>query len=414
MALQKLCRAFSALIVENAILGRCPRLLHFAPLALSSFGPLALGLVVISGGSIHLHAQKRHAKSQASKPAETQNYSHVQARAGDTLTTLAERAGYNPLQLARLNGLSVNSKLKAGQLVMVPAPAVAQSTEAPAETRTTKGKLITFVDGGTLRVDDAWWHGEEVWYQRGAMTATAPRKVKSIDPVFVAQVDTKAKTTPPPPTLPTEKPPADKPAVASATWIYLVGGAKFKVDEVNETAEGAWYQRANLLSFLERSRIDRIERDLPDAASPSDWKERGWTSGSPLIDQLIRTNGTRFGVDPYLVFLVIEQESHFHPRALSPKGARGLMQLMPGTARRFGVTRPFDPIENIRGGTQYLRDLLRMFNGQVDLALASYNAGEHRVVSYGNKVPPFQETRNYVKKIRQRYGKGTNLPGGEN
>jgi soluble lytic murein transglycosylase-like protein len=376
---------------------------HFNVLA------ILVGLVVISGGSIHLQAQKRHARSQATKPA-AQKYSNVQARAGDTLTTLAERTGFNPLQLARLNGLSVNSKLKAGQLIIVPAPAVAQSTEAPAEKRTPNGKLITFVDGGTLRVDDAWWHGEEVWYQRGAMTQVASRKVKSIEPVFVAQVDTKAKTGPPPPTLPAEKPAA----VPASTWIYLVGGAKFKVDEVKETADGAWYQRANLLSFLDRSRIDRIERDLPDAASSSDWKERGWTSGSPLIDQLIRTNGNRFGVDPYLVFLVIEQESHFHPRALSPKGARGLMQLMPGTARRFGVTRPFDPTENIRGGTQYLRELMRMFNGQVDLALASYNAGEGRVISYGNKVPPFQETRNYVKRIRQRYGRGTNLPAEQN
>ena len=360
---------------------------------------VVVGLVVISGGSIQLHAQKRHARSQATKPA-AQKYSNVTARAGDTLTTLAERAGFNPLQLARLNGLSVNSKLKAGQLIIIPTPAVA-SNEAPAQRGTEKGKLITFVDGSTMRVDEAWWHGEEVWYQRGAMTEVASRKVISIEPVFVAQVDSNAKTGTPPPTLPVEKPKA----VSVSTWIYLVGGAKFKVDEVKETADGAWYQRANLLSFLDRSRIDRIERDLPDAASSSDWKERGWTSGSQSIDQLIRTNGSRFGVDPYLVFLVIEQESQFHPRALSPKGARGLMQLMPGTARRFGVTRPFEPSENIRAGTQYLRDLLKMFNGQVDLALASYNAGEGRVLDYGNRVPPFKETRDYVKRISSRYRK---------
>ena len=87
---------------------------HFNVLA------LIVGLVVISGGSIHLQAQKRHARSKATKPA-AQNYSNVQARAGETLTALAERAGFNPLQLARLNGLSVNSKLKAGQLIIVPA-----------------------------------------------------------------------------------------------------------------------------------------------------------------------------------------------------------------------------------------------------------------------------------------------------
>jgi soluble lytic murein transglycosylase-like protein len=110
-------------------------------------------------------------------------------------------------------------------------------------------------------------------------------------------------------------------------------------------------------------------------------------------------------VDPYLVFLVIEQESHFRPRVVSPKGAQGLMQLMPGTARRFGVKRPFDPVENIRGGTQYLKQLLVMFGGRVDLALASYNAGEGRVIQYGHKVPPFRETQDYVRRISKRYGK---------
>ncbi|MGH9929162.1 MAG: lytic transglycosylase [Pyrinomonadaceae bacterium] len=375
-----------------------------------NFLALAVGLVVINGGSIHLQAQKRlHARSQATKSSAAQKYSTVHARAGDTLTSIAERAGVNRIQLARLNGLSLDSKLRRGQRIIVPAPGEAQPTEAAAETRTAKGKLITFVDGGSLRVDDAWWRGEEVWYRRGTMTETSARKVKSIEPVFVAQVESKRNAGAPPPISPAEK----SAAVPASTWIYLVGGAKIKVDEVKETADGAWYQRANLLSFLERGRIDRIERELPDA-SPSDWKERGWTSGNPTIDQLIRTNGNRFAVDPYLVFLVIEQESHFHTRAVSPKGARGLMQLMPGTARRFGVRRPFDPTENIRGGTQYLRELMTMFNGQVDLALASYNAGEGRVISYGNKVPPFQETRNYVNRIRQRYGRVTNLPREQN
>ncbi len=92
-------------------------------------------------------------------------------------------------------------------------------------------------------------------------------------------------------------------------------------------------------------------------------------------------------------------------KKLGPKGARGLMQLMPGTARRFAVRNSFDLAENVRGGTQYLRELLTMFNGRVDLALASYNAGEGRVINYGNKVPPFQETQNYVKRIGQRYKK---------
>ena len=173
---------------------------------------------------------------------------------------------------------------------------------------------------------------------------------------------------------------------------------------MREVADGAWYNRDKVSIFLDRARIARIEREQPGAAtSGSDWNQHGWSSGSASIDDLIRTHATRVAVDPYLVFLVIEQESHFHPRAVSPKGARGLMQLMPGTARRFGVTRPFDPADNIRGGTQYLKQLLTMFNGRVDLALASYNAGEGRVLDYGNRVPPFKETRDYVKRISSRY-----------
>jgi soluble lytic murein transglycosylase-like protein len=80
------------------------------------------------------------------------------------------------------------------------------------------------------------------------------------------------------------------------------------------------------------------------------------------------------------------------------------MQLMSGTASRFGVRRPFDPAENIFGGTQYLKELLKMFSGRIDLALASYNAGEGAVLKYGGKVPPYRETREYVNKITRRYG----------
>jgi soluble lytic murein transglycosylase-like protein len=83
----------------------------------------------------------------------------------------------------------------------------------------------------------------------------------------------------------------------------------------------------------------------------------------------------------------------------------GLMQLMPGTAARYGVTNPYDVAQSIMGGTRYLKDLLKMFNGRVDLALAGYNAGEGAVMKYGNTIPPYSETRNYVKLILARYGK---------
>ena len=132
-----------------------------------------------------------------------------------------------------------------------------------------------------------------------------------------------------------------------------------------------------------------------------------WTTGNAGIDALIRLNGARYGVDPYLIFCVIHQESSFRPTALSPKGAQGLMQLMPDAAARYGVTDANDPAQNITGGTRYLKDLLRLFHGRVDLALAGYNAGEGAVLRYGQTIPPYKETENYVRLISRRYYRRT-------
>lgn len=104
------------------------------------------------------------------------------------------------------------------------------------------------------------------------------------------------------------------------------------------------------------------------------------------------------GVHPKLVYAVINQESDFRPSIVSPKGAYGLMQLMPGTARRFKVN-PYNMQENVRGGCRYLRYLLKLFGERLDLALAAYNAGEGAVIKYGYQIPPFNETQNYVSKI---------------
>jgi soluble lytic murein transglycosylase-like protein len=130
-----------------------------------------------------------------------------------------------------------------------------------------------------------------------------------------------------------------------------------------------------------------------------------WTTGNSRVDGLIRQYGKQYGVDPFLIYCTMSQESSFTSSATSPKGAQGLMQLMPGTAARYGVTNPYDVAQSIKGGTRYLKDLLEMFNGRVDLALAGYNAGEGAVMKYGNTIPPYSETRNYVKLILKRYTK---------
>jgi soluble lytic murein transglycosylase-like protein len=116
------------------------------------------------------------------------------------------------------------------------------------------------------------------------------------------------------------------------------------------------------------------------------------------FDELIAQYAHEHGLSPDLVRAVIQAESGFNPRAISPKGAMGLMQLMPATARELGVSNPFQPAENIRGGTRYLSQLMTRYNQNVHLALAAYNAGPASVERYG-RVPPYRETQNYVKKI---------------
>lgn len=111
---------------------------------------------------------------------------------------------------------------------------------------------------------------------------------------------------------------------------------------------------------------------------------------------------TAYGVDPRLVDLMIRMESGYNPAAVSPKGARGIMQLMPGTAALYGVADPFDPFENIRGGVRYFKDLLERFGHDLTMALAAYNAGPEAVERYGG-VPPFEETRTYVGSILGAY-----------
>lgn len=129
----------------------------------------------------------------------------------------------------------------------------------------------------------------------------------------------------------------------------------------------------------------------------------GFTTGNSDVDSYIVESGKRNSVDPLLLYSIMHQESSFKPRAMSYKGARGLMQLMPPTALRFGVTNIWDPKQNIEGGARYMRFLLDLFEGDVRLALAGYNAGEGAVMKYGYRVPPYSETQEYVRRIGNRY-----------
>jgi soluble lytic murein transglycosylase-like protein len=173
-----------------------------------------------------------------------------------------------------------------------------------------------------------------------------------------------------------------------------ISGSQAKVDELKK-------ELATVEMTIAEARRGPRANDFPNQMV---FSQVAWTTGSAKIDSLIRQNGTRYGVDPYLIYCVIHQESRFNSSALSVKGAQGLMQLMPGTAARYGVRNPNDPAQNIMGGTRYLKDLLKLFNGRIDLVLAGYNAGEGAVMKYGHNVPPYKETRDYVRLISKRYG----------
>jgi len=127
-------------------------------------------------------------------------------------------------------------------------------------------------------------------------------------------------------------------------------------------------------------------------------------TGNSDIESLIAQVGQKYGVDSNLIRQVVLAESGFDSGAVSQAGAMGLMQLMPGTAQTYGVTNPLDPVQNLDGGTHFLRDLLDRFHGNVPLALAAYNAGPGTVDKYQG-IPPYQETQNYVRKIMNGVGK---------
>ncbi len=183
----------------------------------------------------------------------------------------------------------------------------------------------------------------------------------------------------------------------------IIAPREAKADIYAYTDERGVMHFTNIKGLDKRYRLVRKEgqstyRAAPSSYMPTDAEIRKY---SDYIDAASRTHG----VDSHLVHAVISAESGFNPRAVSPKGATGLMQLMPDTARRYGVQNIMDPYENIQGGVKYLKDLLAMFKGDMKLALAGYNAGENAVIRAGNQVPPYPETVHYVPKVMDYYRK---------
>lgn len=133
-----------------------------------------------------------------------------------------------------------------------------------------------------------------------------------------------------------------------------------------------------------------------DPAPPPAREAPGGPNGSRRYADIVEHAAKRYGIEAALLHAVIAVESAYDSRARSRRGAAGLMQLMPETARRYGVGDVFDPAENVRAGAQYLRDLLALFDNDLKLALAAYNAGEAAVIRHGRRIPPFRETAAYV------------------
>lgn len=154
-----------------------------------------------------------------------------------------------------------------------------------------------------------------------------------------------------------------------------------------------------LSNFASAETPNRLILEPTAAGAPARSEPASFGPAAADVGSIVLQVAQEVDVSPQLLHAVIAVESAYDPRAVSPKGAKGLMQLMPATAQRFGVRDPFDPHDNVRGGARYLKALLAQFDGNLQLTLAAYNAGENAVVRYGNRVPPFAETQKYVPKV---------------
>lgn len=186
--------------------------------------------------------------------------------------------------------------------------------------------------------------------------------------------------------------------VAVVVWLFVPGRADAQIY--------AWRDSHGTLVLSDRTINAPTNIYMVEGAPTYRTTRPAATAGDvQRYEPLVLDYAAKQSLRPDLVRAVIQVESGFNPLATSPKGAMGLMQLMPQTARELGVRNPYDPAENIRGGTAYLRQLLDRYDGNEELALAAYNAGAGAVDRHGRRVPPYRETQEYVKKVGSRLGR---------
>jgi soluble lytic murein transglycosylase-like protein len=191
------------------------------------------------------------------------------------------------------------------------------------------------------------------------------------------------------------------PRTAVLLPVLLAAAGLVTASPVAEAQIFAWRDASGQLVLSDKARADGGQETTYEVAGTARQVRvtRPADGRSAKFDPLIEAHAQEHGLEADLVRAVIQVESGFNPYAVSPKGAMGLMQLMPATASDLGVVNPFEPEQNIRGGVAYLKQLLDRFDHKVELALAAYNAGPGAVDKYGQQVPPYRETQAYVKKI---------------
>ena len=272
-------------------------------------------------------------------------------------------------------------------------------------------------DGRVIVVEAVWEIGDEVCYRQGKITS----RVAKTEVIKITKSKPERAASPSSNLSATESGILSSTASSAAnaigeealshkvSRIILKGGIQIDADAVWpadwEASDRVGYRLGKIQTFIDRGDVERVIRDVAinESKAPVSITGLRYSTGNQWLDQLISMNGEKYGVSPTLIFLVMKEESRFNHRAVSRVGARGLMQLMPGTAAKLGVRNIHDPVENVDAGARYLRTLLEMFNGDVNLALAAYNAGEGAVLKYGRRIPPYRETMNYVWRINTAY-----------